>query len=100
VSGGLLTGHAWARVAERLEPWERGRVVLMVSAYLKAHPRGSHAIRLLVLDAQRNEAWSNTSNGDEVWAIIRDGRVVTTMLRRSTQPKSCASLRVEQVAVL
>jgi hypothetical protein len=40
------------------------------------------------------------SNGDEVWAIIRDGVVVTTMLRRSTQPKTCASLRVEHVHLL
>lgn len=100
MSGGLLSGHAWERVAERLEPWERGRVVLLVSGYLKANPRGSHAVRLLTLDVQRNEAWSNTSNGDEVWAIIREGKVITTMLRRSTQPKTCASLRVERVHIL
>jgi hypothetical protein len=96
----LLTGHAWERVAQRLEPHERGGVVLAVSGYLKANPRGSHAVRVWVLKGQRNEPWSDLSNGDEVWAIIRDGVVVTTMLRRSTQPKTCASLRVEHVHLL
>lgn len=39
----------------------------------------------------------DTSNGDEVWAIIRDGRVVTLMLRRSTQPRTPQSMSVVRV---
>lgn len=96
----LLTGHAWERVAERLEPHERGEAVLRASGYLKAHPRGEHAVRVLQLKKCRGIPWDVLSNGDEVWCIIRHGQVVTTMLRRSTQPRSAASLRVQYVAVL
>jgi hypothetical protein len=38
------------------------------------------------------------SNGDEVWAIVRDNAVVTVMLRRSDQPKTRQALRVDWVA--
>lgn len=44
------------------------------------------------------DRWSaGLSNGDEVWAIIRDGEVKTVMLRRGTQPKTRTALRVEEV---
>lgn len=32
------------------------------------------------------KAWTNDSNGDTVIAIVRGGRVITYMFRRSTQP--------------
>jgi hypothetical protein len=38
-----------------------------------------------------------TSNGDQVWAIIRDGRIHTVMLRRSDQPSTPQALRVSKV---
>jgi hypothetical protein len=37
------------------------------------------------------------SNGDCVWAIVRDGEVATVMLRRSNQPSTRAALRVDAV---
>ena len=37
------------------------------------------------------------SNGDQVWAIIRGGRVHTVMLRRSDQPSTPQALRVRRV---
>ena len=37
------------------------------------------------------------SNGNEVWAIVRGGEIVTVMLRRDDQPKTKAALRVEEV---
>ena len=40
---------------------------------------------------------SDLSNGDEVWAIIRDNDVKTIMLRRSTQPATCGALRVKRI---
>jgi hypothetical protein len=38
-----------------------------------------------------NSANKNTrdSNGDEIWVIARDGRIITIMLRRAAQPKTC-----------
>lgn len=44
-------------------------------------------------------AWSDTSNGDTLVAIIRGGAVVTLMFRRSTQPFTAAALRVDACAV-
>ena len=41
---------------------------------------------------------SRESNGDEVWAIVRQGTVVTVMLRRSTQPVTLDKFRVDTVA--
>ena len=38
------------------------------------------------------------SNGDQVWAIVRNGFVKTVMFRRSSQPATCEALRVELVA--
>ena len=40
------------------------------------------------------KAWTDTSNGDTVVAIVRDKRVVTYMFRRSTQPFTAVALRV------
>lgn len=38
------------------------------------------------------------SNGDTVWAIVREGRIVTVMLRRSTQPATPDAFGVDVVA--
>ena len=43
---------------------------------------------------------SDLSNGDEVWAIIRENKIVTIMLRRNTQPKTVGALRVSKVVIL
>jgi hypothetical protein len=37
------------------------------------------------------------SNGECVWAIIRDGEIVTVMLRRGNQPSTPGALRVRKV---
>lgn len=93
---GLLIGHhAWDRLAERLESWERGGALLRTSCYLRAWTTGRHAVRILKLDARRG-TWDH-SNGDEVWAIIEAGKVRTVMLRRSTQPRSAAAFSVDKV---
>jgi hypothetical protein len=93
--GPLLTHHVWVRLAERLQPWERGGTVLRVSGYIKAHPTGRHAVRILKLDSRRG-TWA-ASNGDEVWCIIEDGRVLTVMLRRSNQSRAATAFSVDRV---
>lgn len=91
----LLSSHVWDRLSERLEPWERGGAVLRTSGYIKAHPTGAHAVRVLKLQGRRG-TWAG-SNGDEVWAIIRDGQVQTVMLRRSSQPRNAQAFSVDKV---
>lgn len=43
------------------------------------------------------EAWSDESNGTRVVAIIRQGKLVTLMFRRETQPWTPAALSVDEV---
>ena len=41
-----------------------------------------------------------TSNGNEVWAIVRDGWLTTVMFRRSDQPATAGALRVDRIEEL
>lgn len=98
-----LSQHAYERIFTRLTPKEQQELFrrLKVIEELR-HKYCGHdfALRLLKLGAQRNEAWSEQSNGDEVWAILRRGEIKTVMLRRSTQPPTAAALRVDKVVFL
>ena len=37
------------------------------------------------------------SNGSVLWAIVRDCRLITFLLRRTNQPSTAAALRVDEV---
>lgn len=58
---------------------------------------GDCAVLLADLGVQVNQAWSDRSNGDQLWAIVREGSLTTMMLRRSTQPPTPDALRVQRV---
>jgi hypothetical protein len=97
--------HANARVDERLtlagfDAQARDRVYQDAEHLAATSAFDSEAVCFLRLPAIVGQVWGAESNGDEVWAIIRQRRLVTVMLRRSTQPKSPDSLRVERVTVL
>jgi hypothetical protein len=97
-----MTSHARERALERLV-CEAGlsaarAAELLARADAVARRRGgSLALRLLVLAARVGAAWSERSNGNEVWAVCRDGRVVTVMFRRSTQPATPGAFGVREV---
>lgn len=99
-----MSQHAWQRVISRLQPAEQVAVLGRISVledYLRRHQPGSDiGVRVLKLDGQRNDAWSDQSNGDEVWAVVRRGDIRTVMLRRSSQPGTAAALRVDRVVFL
>ena len=60
-------------------------------------PAGSCALEVCRLQFARGDA--STSNGDSVVVVIRNGAVVTAMLRRSwNQPFTPERLRVDEVA--
>ena len=90
------TYHALGRIAERLTAEERSAVAAKL-AELNVKPTGSVAVRIHRLAAMRGYAWSDTSNGSDVWAIVRDGTVMTVMLRRSTQPTNPNAFNVDRV---
>lgn len=95
------TLHANGRVIERLEDagFSNAKIDKIGSALDYIAPRFNRDTALKVLDLQGmvGKAWTDRSNGDQVWAIIRNRQVVTVMLRRSTQPATTSALRVAQV---
>ena len=96
----LAWRHALARISERcpdIEGLERA-IELCESVYRT----GSTAVRVAVLPAHRGETDADyygrtQSNGDEVWAVIRDGYCATVMLRRSNQTQTPAAFRCDQI---
>ena len=98
------THHSLSRIHERLNDAgisdhniaTLARIVDSVAGTIN----GSVAIRLLDLGKQVNEAWGDRSNGNLVYAIVRNRHVVTTFLRRSTQTNTTEALRVDRIVAL
>jgi hypothetical protein len=96
------TGHGAARAIERMaQAGLNPRTVLDLAAQVAAHAATDTAALMVTLPTRagddRDDVLSRESNGNEVWSIIRDKRVVTLMLRRDDQPKTRTALRVERV---
>lgn len=92
--------HAETRIEERLTKagWsaeDQAKLQTFAKGWASQTDTDSEAIRLAVLDDQVGQKWGEASNGNEVWAIYRAQRLVTVMLRRSTQPDS--NLRCKKV---
>ena len=81
-----MSNHAIQRVKERLtdNEWE-----LVKTACRRAIDiYGTDSVGVIAYrlkEGQRNEESGNESNGNTVMVIIRDGKVATVYLRRSTQ---------------
>ncbi|MBT6045384.1 MAG: hypothetical protein HOG49_01065 [Candidatus Scalindua sp.] len=45
----------------------------------------------------QGQAWTNSSNGEQIWAIIRNNRIITIMFRRKSQPQDAVSMRVDRI---
>lgn len=96
----MSTNHAGARIEERLtdagwSPEDQAKLAGFAEAFASKTDADSEAVRLARLSGQVNEKYGKQSNGDEVWAIYRGGKLKTVMLRRSSQPD--ANLRVAKV---
>lgn len=91
-----FTAHACDQLKRVLEV--EGLDVGMVDRILdRAAGAHSAAVRLAVLGRMVGEFGSQGSNGDELWAVVRGGRVVTIMFRRSDQPRTPEAFRVARV---
>lgn len=91
------TEHAMDRIAERLSADERADVARRLADIVARGHAGSVAVRVARLQAMHGYAWSDVSNGSDVWAVIRDGQVRTVMLRRRTQPTTKHAFNVDRV---
>ena len=90
-----MANHATHRMMTRLTESERVAVREAVATVRSTITRGSVALYAHRLSEDRAAACG--SNGRNVVAIIRDGRVATVMLRRDNQPATAARLRVDRV---
>ena len=101
-----VSAHAIERIAKRMRELgykiEQARKIFQTSRQAAAESglSGSEAVRITVLKDIHGTPWSDESNGNEIWAIIRSGDLVTVMFRRSTQPSTPEALRVDRVRFL
>jgi hypothetical protein len=98
-----ITSHATDRALGRLsENGIDGRAVLDRAAKVaKRFPDGSAAVLMARLDSKvgdlSGDFYGRDSNGEDVWAVVRNGRLATLMLRRKEQPATPDALRVDAV---
>ena len=97
------TYHSLERLRDRMKELEYNnkQIKLVLNKTLQLTRRSKHkseAIRLFTIDRIHGVPWSDVSNGDEVWAIIRNNKLITVMFRRGTQPKTADALRVDKVS--
>lgn len=100
--GTLTSRHAWERAAERLGvrlPPDTVSAIIANSDQVAASTKRGRSVAYVAhrFGYQVGTAWGSSSNGDLVVAIIREGKVVTYMLRRSSQPLEPAALSVDEV---
>lgn len=94
------TIHALERANARVGAIIERPVLERIIRHAEHHARQcgsseSIAVRLFAR-AMVGTAWSDDSNGDTLVAIIRQGRIVTFMWRRRTQPFAPANLSVDR----
>jgi hypothetical protein len=94
-----VTNHAVARSLDRFGPKVADTLLAKAAIAAATCPDRSAALLLARLPKMKGIAWGDASNGDDVWAIVRDGHVVTLMLRRSTQPATPSALHVAAVHI-
>lgn len=100
----MATIHALQRATDRvsivLDPDTTDLLVGTADAFAsKCGPFESVALRLRAL-TMVGQAWSDTSNGDTLVAIIRGRQVQTFMFRRRTQPFRPDALNVDRCVIL
>lgn len=102
----MQTQHALLRTDSRIASTNLNVSTLMQKAErVAASNLHGGAIALKLTDIpfcgdNHNEYYSRTqSNGDAVWAIIRDQSVITYFFRRSDQKQTPESMRVDKILV-
>jgi len=97
-----MSPHALDRITERVPDMTSIRATIAQAE--QAYPRGSVAVRVATLPQHRGDDAADFyarehSNGNEVWAVIRDGWCCTVMLRRSDQRREPFVFRTDRVVL-
>lgn len=85
--------HSIQRMRERAPQYMH----LLPTLQLLANTGRRYAVRLGPTATGQVSGSRSTSHGDQVWAILGDGKVITVMYRRSSQPKTPEAFDVEEV---
>lgn len=97
-----LAQHAAERAAHRLADLPadvREKALRIADAYAAEHPDDRHAVRVHRDDTFHGQAWSEESNGHDVWAIVDNGVVRTFMYRRRQQAADRRAFNVRYIAL-
>lgn len=95
--------HYIDRLRERMTDHEASVLVSAIGNLAKTLDTSrDYAIHIMRLPETRghwtfNSDGTGESNGSNVWAIIRKGRVATVMYRRDAQPSTREAFRVDTV---
>ena len=98
-----MSPHALDRIRERA-PDLALKVHDVIAQAEQAYAHQHVAVRVGILPAHRGDTsrdvWAREqSNGNEVWAVIRDGYCTTVMLRRSDQKRDAWAFNVQRVVL-
>jgi hypothetical protein len=99
------TNHSTERAIERMaQAGLNASAVLNLAGQVARSTREATAVLIVTLPERagddRDDVLTRESNGNEVWSINRDGRIITLMLRRSNQPHTADAMRVNRVMAL
>ena len=99
------TNHSTERAIERMaQAGLNPQAVLALADQVARSTSVATAVLIVTLPDRagddRDDILTRESNGNEVWSINRDGRIITLMLRRSNQPHTADALRVNRVMAL
>lgn len=98
------TEHSIQRFFERLRPHHKNPSDLLKQAAKLHNPNRHQAFLLYKLPEHKGDTkgsiYDRQSNGNEVWAVVRQGKLATIMFRRSTQPKVADSFSVQDTVDL
>jgi hypothetical protein len=90
-----MTAHFTERWSDRLSDLEKSEDILEKLYDYCQNCTVDTAVCLHILPQSKGDFYS--SNGNEIWAIIRNSKVITVMFRRSNQPKDRYSFSVDKV---
>ena len=91
----FIPAHARQRLRERVPRASLCRVLRRLACVAHRADGRSYAVVVSRLRRQVGRAWGGASNGDLVVAVLRNRRVSTVMLRRSSQPFTPRALGVD-----
>ncbi len=100
----MLTKHALLRVENRISNLNAQVLMHKAESVASSNLHGSIALKIADLDnfiLPENLPYRERqlSNGNQIWAVIREQSVVTYFFRRSDQKQTAESMHVDRILI-